>query len=480
MTTHHNPASIFLSYVHQDEQLLHELETHLSLLKRQGLISTWYNRQIAPSTDRTREIEQQIEQAAIILLLVSADFLSSDYCYHIEMQRALQRHQAGQAQVLPILLRPADLKDAPFAHLQPLPTNAQAITLWPNRDQAFVDVVAGIRRAIQTHTPTSNPTPSNTFPPFWNIPYPRNPYFTGREDLLSRLSATLQTGHSAAIGQTHAISGLGGIGKTHIALGYAYRYRHYYQAVLWLRAETRDELISGCVALADLLQLPEREEKEQLKVVQAVKHWLTTHQHWLLILDNADDLSLILDFLPPTCLGHILLTTRASSTGRLAKRIEVDKLDLAEGTRFLLHRAGLLDSDTSPAPTDTQVVAQAQELVREMDGLPLALDQAGAYIEEIQCSIAHYLTLYRTHRAYLLREKRETPARARPSHPSTWHGQANALSPTDPLPEPPTLPGRCGTITVEVHDECFSNYYRATIVSQSSQPRGYGTLRDQD
>jgi hypothetical protein len=159
MTTHHNPASIFLSYVHQDEQLLHELETRLSLLKRQGLISTWYNRQIAPGTNWTREIEQQLEQAAIILLLVSADFLSSDYCYHIEMQRALQRHQAGQAQVLPILLRPADLKDAPFAHLQPLPTNAQAITLWPNRDQAFVDVVAGIRRAIQTHTPTSNPTP---------------------------------------------------------------------------------------------------------------------------------------------------------------------------------------------------------------------------------------------------------------------------------------------------------------------------------
>jgi tetratricopeptide (TPR) repeat protein len=404
MTTHHNPASIFLSYVHQDEQLLHELETHLSLLKRQGLISTWYNRQIAPGTNWTREIEQQLEQAAIILLLVSADFLASDHCYYTEMERALERHQAGQAQVLPILLRPADLKDAPFAHLQPLPTDAKPITLWPNRDRAFVDVVAGIRRAIQTQQHTTQFTPANTFPTIWNVPYPRNPYFTGREDILSRLSTALQTGQPVTIGQTHAISGLGGIGKTQIAIEYAYRHRHDYQAVLWLRAETRDELISGCVALADLLQLPERQEKEQIKVLQAVKHWLTTHHHWLFILDNADDLSLVHEILPPTCLGHILLTTRASSTGSLANRIEVETLDLEEGTRFLLHRARLLDSDAS-APTDAQQIAQAQELVQEMDGLPLALDQAGAYIEEIKCSISHYLSLYRTHRARLLQER---------------------------------------------------------------------------
>lgn len=111
------------------------------------------------------------------------------------------------------------------------------------------------------------------------------------------------------------------------------------------------------------------------------------------------------EFLPPASQGHILLTTRASSTRGLAKLVGVDTLDLEDGTHFLLRRAGLLTDDASVASANSQEVMQAQELVREMDGLPLALDQAGAYIEEIQCGIGHYLSLYRTHRAYLLKER---------------------------------------------------------------------------
>ena len=140
----------------------------------------------------------------------------------------------------------------------------------------------------------------------WNIPYPRNPYFTGREELLRRLAASLRAGETVGISQPQAVSGLGGIGKTQIALEYAYRYYQDYDAVLWTRADTQEALISGFVVFAALLQLPVQEERDQLKIVQAVKHWLTSHTRWLLLLDNADDLTLVRDFLPPAGRGHTL------------------------------------------------------------------------------------------------------------------------------------------------------------------------------
>ena len=128
---------------------LKKLVTHLSVLQRQGVISTWYDRQIVAGTNWARVIDQRLEQASIILLLVSADFLASDYCYEVEMKRALERHEAGQARVIPIAVRPADWKGAPFAHVQALPTGARAITTWKDKDEALVDVVTGLRRAIE-------------------------------------------------------------------------------------------------------------------------------------------------------------------------------------------------------------------------------------------------------------------------------------------------------------------------------------------
>jgi hypothetical protein len=149
MARHLRPTSVFLSYAHEDEWLLKELMKHLSLLQRQGLISAWYDQQIVPGTDRIKAIEQQLEQAAIILLLVSIDFLASDYYYQIEMEHALKRHKAGEARVIPILVRPANWKETPLANLQVLPTDGKAISIWRNRDSAFVNVEKGIRHAIK-------------------------------------------------------------------------------------------------------------------------------------------------------------------------------------------------------------------------------------------------------------------------------------------------------------------------------------------
>jgi hypothetical protein len=140
---------MFIAHAHEDKHLLEQLEKHLALLQRQQLIATWQDSDISAGTERAKQIDTHLESAQFILLLISADFLASDYCYSDEMTRALQRQESGDARVIPIILRPVDLRDAPFAKLLMLPKDGFPITKWRNRDEAFVNVVEGIRAAIE-------------------------------------------------------------------------------------------------------------------------------------------------------------------------------------------------------------------------------------------------------------------------------------------------------------------------------------------
>ena len=139
---------VFISYSHNDQALRTELDKHLSILKRQNVITSWYDGNLIPGAEWEPEIMKRLNRAQIILLLVSADFIASDFCYSIEMKEAIARHDANQARVIPILLRPTDWKGASFSKLKMLPTDAKAATSWPSLDDAFVDVVQGIRAAI--------------------------------------------------------------------------------------------------------------------------------------------------------------------------------------------------------------------------------------------------------------------------------------------------------------------------------------------
>ena len=400
------PVEVFYASAHEDEVFVTTLEKHLGLLRRQGVVAAWHDRHIAPGTDWAQAIDEHLERTSIILLLVSADFLASDYCYGVEMKRALERHQAKQARVIPILLRPVDWHGAPFAHLQPLPANAQPITTWSNQDAAFAEVAAGIRRAVEDLSSLQASAPRAALPPVWNVPCPRNALFIGRDTLLTQLRQHLQAGQATALSQPQAISGLGGIGKTQLAVEYAYRFHQEYQVVLWALADTREALSSSYLSIAALLNLPEKDESESAHVIAAVKNWLQTHTRWLLILDNADDLALARGFLPPSVSGHVLLTTRAQATGRFARRLEVDILPTEVGALFLLRRAGLLAQDASLEQAAQQEQDTARAMCHELGGLPLALDQAGAYLEETRCSLASYQHLFQRRRAELLAEHR--------------------------------------------------------------------------
>jgi Flp pilus assembly protein TadD len=141
--------SIFYSYAHEDTELRDELDKHLAAMKRNNLIVGWHNRDIQAGTEWEQKINEHLDTAQIILLLISSDFIASDYCYSIEMNRAMERHERREARVIPIILRPVDTEGTPFSKLEMLPTDRKPVTDWPNRDSAFVNIAQGIRKIVE-------------------------------------------------------------------------------------------------------------------------------------------------------------------------------------------------------------------------------------------------------------------------------------------------------------------------------------------
>lgn len=407
---------IFLCYAHEDEPLLNKLKMHLRPLQRESLINIWHDRAIGAGAEWEREIASHLDTAQIILLLVSPDFINSDYCYGVEVERALVRHEAREASIIPILLCPVDWQGTPFGKLQALPRSGKPVVSWSNHDEAFFDVVSDIRKIVEDlaenlRLDQSLPIDSgfakqskkSRSPLIWSVPYARNPFFTGREDILAYLRETLAKGKTAAL--TQAISGLGGIGKTQTAIEYAYRYCDEYKVVLWARADSREILVSDFMSIADLLDLPEKSRQDQNYTITSVKSWLQNHNNWLLIIDNVDDLVMVRNFIPLLGNGHVLLTTRLRAVGRMAQCIELDKMKPDEGALFLLRGANIIEPEASLERASEADRIKATEVSLLMDGLPLALDQAGAYIEETACGLSGYLDLYRKQNIALLKRR---------------------------------------------------------------------------
>lgn len=140
--------NIFICYAHKDKTLLDKLENHLEPLRRSGQIMPWYDREIQPGMNWKQEIDTHLNSADIILLLISPDFMASDYCYGKETVRALERHERGEAHVIPVILRPADWKETPIGLLQALPAEGRPVTRWRNRDEAFENIASGLRKVF--------------------------------------------------------------------------------------------------------------------------------------------------------------------------------------------------------------------------------------------------------------------------------------------------------------------------------------------
>ena len=279
------PVEVFFSYSHKDEELRDQLANHLAMMKRNGTIRDWHDRRITAGQQWGEEIDRYLESADVILLLVSPDFLASDYCYDIEVKRAMERHHAGEARVIPIILRYCDdWQSAPFGKLQALPKDARPVNDWPDHDKAFADVAAGIRRAVKEllsgreHEPDA-PTEAARTPQHPAIPRPPSFGFVARRDeqgrdIVERLREELAPG----LNQLVTLSGPGGIGKTTLAAETARALQKtYVDRVVWSGAGGRADFsllsllddITTQLGRADLRTLAPSEKEEQVRALVA-------------------------------------------------------------------------------------------------------------------------------------------------------------------------------------------------------------------
>ena len=219
---------------------------------------------------------------------------------------------------------------------------------------------------------------AQSLPGVWNVPHPRNPTFTGRVDDLDRLRQNFV--RSTPRNPVVAIHGLGGVGKSQLALEYAYRFATDYDVVWWLRAGEPASLAADYADLAVALRLPGSVEPVQRAAVEAVRQWLAKHDRWLLVFNGAKDPSEVEGYLPRVLRGHVLITSRNSAWKNLALPLPLKPLKTSEAVDLLLHAS---------AHEDEQ--AAARDLVLALGALPLALAQARAYMDEAGTSVGEYL-----------------------------------------------------------------------------------------
>jgi tetratricopeptide (TPR) repeat protein len=352
------------------------------------------------------EMDKASKEAKKTIAVLSPDYLAASYT-HPEWAAALAQDPTGAARgLVPVRVRECDVQGLLLQLVyidlvgsdetsagEALLAKIRGDRLKPSRQPGFPGAATGNRAPA---------FPSTLDGRVFVVPQQRNLFFTGREDLLEQISRVLKrTGRAA-------LSGLGGIGKTDTAIEYAFRHRDEYKFVLWTRAESRESLVSGMVALAVAMDPKYQEEKDQTKIVDALREWLKDNSEWLLIMDNADDLGLIRTFVQENVAGHVLLTTRAQATGTLAERVEVPSMPRDEGAQLLLRRARLLkDGETLSDATEADASLASQIAHDILGALPLALDQAGAYIEETGCGLAKYRDLFRKHGKKLLERRGE-------------------------------------------------------------------------
>jgi len=375
------PAQLFYSYAHKDEKLRDQLETHLSTLKRENRISAWHDRRITAGTEWKGEIDENLKSSSIILLLVTANFLASDYCNDVELRYAMGQHEQGKACVIPVILRPCDWKTAIFAKLQALPTDGKPVINWKTRDDALLNVVEGIRKALNelgrggsssvvqkppAAVAISAPAPNALH----QLPTPPAD-FTGRTEELKELLAAVKTGGVTISG----LQGLGGVGKTALALKLAEQLKPDYpdaQFYLDLKGVTqpltpRDAMAYIVRAYHPTAQLPEKEEE-----LAPIYRSVLEGKRALLLMDNGRDAPQVAPLIPPPgCL--LLVTSRKHFTlpGLFEKNL--DKLAPNDARELLLRIASRLKKEK----TD-----QVDELARLCGYLPLALRAVASALQE--------------------------------------------------------------------------------------------------
>lgn len=350
-------------------------------LENQGLQVSFRARDISPGHNVVLRLQEVLENASRVIAILSPQY-TRDTTVAAEWAAAFARDPDGRLRYL-IPVRIVDFAlEGLFASLSPI-------------DLFDLDEATATERL--THGLAARPAASSTLPSFpgqgqagfpgtlpsvWNVPFLRNPYFTGRESEFTELRAAITTKQRVAL--TQVISGLGGVGKTQIALEYCYRYSADYDVIWWLRAEEQATLTTDIVQLAEAILSTSANvslEQDRDSLLRMVRTHLQGRGRWLLVFDNATGADDLLPYLPSHSSGHVIITSRNVEWGALARPLVVEVMEKSKAVQFLKDRVG----DISEG--DAAVLCEA------VGSLPLALEHAAAYLVASGRSVTEYVDL---------------------------------------------------------------------------------------
>ncbi len=387
----------FISYNRADKSWAEWIAWELEEANYSVVIQAWDFR---PGSNFVLEMDEGLKEAARMIAVLSPDYISSRFTAP-EWATAFSSDSTGAGRKLvPVRVREADLSGllAQIVYVDFVGTHDEAavctLLLEGVKQSRAKPAQKPAFPGAQTRSIKERPRFPGALPAIWNVPHSRNRNFTGRKDLLSSLRAQLRSCRHSALTALH---GLGGIGKTQTAVEYAYSYSGEYQFVWWLRSEDPTTLSGDYALLAAKLGLAEAAADQQ-SAINAVKDRLSKTDGWLLIFDNAREPEEIRPYLPAAASGHVIITSRRPDWRSVANPLPVCTLSPNDAVDFVHKRSGREDADVAMA------------LVEELGYLPLAIEQAAAYIDEHGGPIADYLDLFRKHRQQILRRGRPSSA----------------------------------------------------------------------
>ncbi len=381
----------FISYNKADKAWAEWIAWILEETGHTTVLQAWDFR---PGSNFVGEMNKATIEAERTMPVLSPDYLSAEFTQP-EWFAAFARDPKGEKGILvPVLVRECNLEGllAQIVHIKLVGLDEAA---------AKTALLDGIKRgrgkpATEPSFPAAAPRSvpvkprfPGTLPSIWNVPHHRNPNFTGREEILLSVRDLLTSGSPAAL--TQAMTGLGGVGKTSLALEYVYRYRADYSVVWWLPSEEPAKLSVEYGALAKALDLPIKDSPNIPEVARAVRRWLDQNSGWLLVFDNASSPDELLEFRPQGETGHVIISSRNQNWGTTSKPLTVKVWPRDEAVDFMLKR------------TRQDEEQAASDLAYDLGYLPLALEHAGAYIETRACTIKDYLKRFRDRGPQLLK-----------------------------------------------------------------------------
>ena len=424
-----NPFDFFLSYTRSDERWAEWIAFVLEEAGYKVQLQAW---DFQPGANFVLEMHKAAAGSDRTLIVLSPEFLTSQFTPPEWAAAFAQDPTGAKRKLVPVRVLPCEppglLESIVYVDLVGLDESGAQEKLLGGVSKERRKPVAkpGFPSSAKPAAPKTGKAPfPRDLPTVWTVPFPPNPCFTGRELLLEELESALHVKRTPAITQPQAVHGLGGVGKTQLAVEYAWKHHSEFDAVLWVAANSPDSVTANLAVLAGAaaLNLPEAAASDQSSQVEAVLLWLQKNRRWLLIFDNADTeeaVQAIRAILPPVIKGHVLITSRRSNWPMGIGSMPVEVLDVATATRFLNQRTESLRFTGS--------LQMLEAVVKELGCLPLALEQAAAYVLRHRIDWQQYLELLSARREELLAFRSEGGTQYPQTVAATWFVSLQKLS----------------------------------------------------